>query len=377
MPQKLKQRIVNVVECPQTLPPCAARQAYPVDSYPACPDSWMNGSDVASIYFVGVEEEKGMWLDFNACDNLDREVAVVISIQGVNPITGQKTDALRLEQYKEKCPIHDVPFQQDNYCPKCDFDWPDQNYIATTGTPFGNFWLDGFRRPDGTVRQYVFTAEEMKGIASQVIGKDKVYAIGIAFYYSKEKKPQQPTIDAQRWDDNSSVIHHHYHYESPLYKSSLGYPGDNQDWYAGDTVCCDGLEFLSSTCSTDGPSASEWGIITPDSASLNNAKGRIKTQTAGKDVMRGMKETPVELSGTMRKKSVTTVKPVKKLEIGAGALINQKVYRDTQVIDYWEEEPAGMLYVNYCDMDTMSRILDAGEIEKKSEGFMDGLSVGS
>jgi hypothetical protein len=365
MPNKLKQRIVNGVERPQTLPPCAPRKAYPVDSFPACPDSWMNGSDIAGSYFVGVEEDKGMWLDFNCCNNLEREVAVVISIQGVNPITGQKTDALRLEQYKEKCPIHDVPFQQDNYCPKCDFDWPDQNYLATTGTPFGNFWLDGFRRPDGTVRQYIFTEEEMKGIASQIIGKDKVYAIGIAFYYSKEKKTQQPTIDARRWDDNSSVIHHHYHYETPLYKSTIGYQVDDGDWYAGDTVCCDGLESLSSTCSTDGPSAS-----------LNNAKGRIKTQTAGKDVMRGMKETPVELSGTMRKKSVTTVKPVKKLEIGAGALINQKVYRDTKGIDYWEDEPAGMLYVNYCDMDTMNRILDAGEIKKKSEGFMDGLAVG-
>ena len=69
--------------------------------------------------------------------------------------------------------------------------------------------------------------------------------------------------------------------------------------------------------------------------------------------------------------------PVKKLEIGAGALINQKVYRDTRDIDFWEDEPAGMLYVNYCDMETLNKILEAGERQKKSEGFMDGLTVGS
>jgi len=194
MPQKLEQKITNGKEIPQMLPPRREMEAHPVDSYPACPDSWMNGSDIASSYFVGVEEDKGMWLDFNDCACLDRDVAVVISVQGISPITGQKTDILRLEQYKKKCPIHDVNFKQDSYCPKCDFDWPDQNYLATTGTPNGNFWLDGFRRPDGTVRQYIFTAEEMKGIASQLIGKDKVYAIGIAFYYSKEKKPQKERL---------------------------------------------------------------------------------------------------------------------------------------------------------------------------------------
>ena len=52
LPQKLKQIIVNDKEVPQMLPPRASRRAYSVDSYPACPDSWMNGSDIASSYFV-------------------------------------------------------------------------------------------------------------------------------------------------------------------------------------------------------------------------------------------------------------------------------------------------------------------------------------
>ncbi|GAG41501.1 unnamed protein product, partial [marine sediment metagenome] len=55
LPKKLEQQIRNGKEIPQMLPPRAGKYAYPVDSYPACPDSWMNGSDIAGSYFVGVE----------------------------------------------------------------------------------------------------------------------------------------------------------------------------------------------------------------------------------------------------------------------------------------------------------------------------------
>ena len=424
-PRKLDQIIRNGKEIPQTLPPRSAMSAYPVDSYPACPDSWMNGSDVAGSYFVGVEEDKGMWLDFNPCCDLDRDVAIVISIQGVNPITGKKTDALRLEQYKSKCPVHDIPFQQDNYCPECEFDWPDQNYLATTGTPLGNLWLDGFRRPDGTVRQYIFTEEEMKGIASQIIGKDKVYAIGIAFYYSKEKKPITAPRASFR-SGNVSVINAEYLPKSKTMDMIFGGSdmitgGDVSDDYPLDDDCLDFCEdAVNYSCDNitvkymNGPSGSaggsaDMGSVTGGSAEmgsttsgslsggtcspsyskytkcapptgLNKRKGPLRVQ--------GGIVTPESANGTKglvansvpratASSNVKPVKPTKKLEIGAGALINQKVYRDTKTIDYWEEEPASMLYINYCDMTTLNDILEAGKIKKKSEGFMDGLTVGS
>lgn len=428
-PRKLDQIIRNGKETPQTLPPRCAMSAYPVDSYPACPESWMNGSDIAGSYFVGVEEDKGMWLDFNPCCNLDRDVAIVISIQGVNPITGKKTDALRLEQYKSKCPVHDVPFQQDNYCPECEFDWPDQNYLATTGTPLGNLWLDGFRRPDGTVRQYIFTAEEMKGIASQIIGKDKVYAIGIAFYYSKDKKPIANSRESFR-SGNVTVINTEHFPKSKTMDMIFGgsdmiIGGDVSDDYPVDDECldfyednldsctiesenysCDNIKinykYMAGPCgsagngSTAGGSA-EMGSTTSGSLcgggqsegftsstgrGLNRRKGVLRSQSTGGIV------TPESANGNKClvansvpratvSSNVKPVKPTKKLEIGAGALINQKVYRDTKTIDYWEEEPAGMLYINYCDMTTLNDILEAGKIKKKSEGFMDKLTVGS
>lgn len=173
------------------LPPYAPVEAYVVDEYPDCPPNWMNGSSKAASYFVGVKEGHGMWLDFNKLTEDEHDIAVVISVQGVNPITGQKTSALRLEKYENKCPAHDKEFAQDRFCKDCGFKWPSQNYISSNAAPNGQFWLDGFRDGEGKVRQYIFTEEQARGVAAAIIGSDRVFAIGIAFFKSKEKKPQR------------------------------------------------------------------------------------------------------------------------------------------------------------------------------------------
>lgn len=175
MPDKVSDDKVN------QLPPYAHTHAYRVDDYERSASKWPKSSKDIGSYFVGVREDKGLWLDFNDNNNLDHDVAIVISIQGVNPITGQPTE-LRLEQYEKKCPVHNVNFEENRHCPKCGFCWPAQNYISTTGTTVGRLWLYGFRMPDGKVRQYVFTADELKGIASQIVGDKRPYSIGIAFY---------------------------------------------------------------------------------------------------------------------------------------------------------------------------------------------------
>ncbi|GAG40894.1 unnamed protein product, partial [marine sediment metagenome] len=151
---------------------------------------------------------------------------------------------------------------------------------------------------------------------------------------------------------------------------------------AGEATCGD---ITSSYSASSGPSASCGSAngITPPRG-LNKRKGVIKAQNAGGIVLpESAKESTAVKAMYERERvakttqSVKTVRPVKKLEIGAGALINQKVYRDTRDMEYWEDKPAGMLYINYCDMETLNQILEAGEIKKKSEGFMDGLKVGS
>jgi hypothetical protein len=167
------------------LPPYAKRMSFLVDDFPACPENWMRSEDKLKSYFVAVKEGMGMWLDFNGCADHEHDVAIVISIQGINPITGLPCNDPQLEQYVDKCPKHDKKFEENRHCCECGFDWPKQNYITTTATPNGKLWIDGFKSAEGVVRQYILTEEKMKGVASNVIGKDRVYAIGLSFFISK------------------------------------------------------------------------------------------------------------------------------------------------------------------------------------------------
>ena len=65
----------------------------------------------------------------------------------------------------------------------------------------------------------------------------------------------------------------------------------------------------------------------------------------------------------------------KKLEVGAGAKIDQKIFADPQNLDFWEQEPAGFIYINYCDEETVKKIIAAGKREESTEGFLDGLTL--
>jgi len=79
-----------------------------VDEYPACPDNWEHGSDIAGSFFAGLHEDWALWLDFNECFNHTHDVAVVLSVQGINPITGQTMvgdNPLRMEQYHRELPL--------------------------------------------------------------------------------------------------------------------------------------------------------------------------------------------------------------------------------------------------------------------------------
>lgn len=294
-----------------SLPPYAQQVVYSVDEFPACPDSWMHGSATESSYFVPVKEGKGMWLDFSQNrGHPTHEVAIVPSIQGINPITGLPSDPIRLEQYKDKCPKHDVKFKQDRYCDTCGYKWPAQNYLTTTNKKNSHLWIDGFRAEDGVVRQYYLTEEDCKSVAGQVMGHDKkVYAIGIAFYLSKNPKPVPPRRRA-------SVTR-------------------------------------------------SWGMTPKGYASMHCNEQPESVFMAACSL-----EPEEKTSG-----GIDIESRQKKLEIGAGAKINQKIDQDPNNLDYWQEEPAGFIYINYCDQATADRIIKAGKRKEKTEGFLAGLEL--
>jgi hypothetical protein len=394
MPEKIKSEFDSEEEMAHSLPPYEPMDAYPVDEYEACPTNWMNGSDVASSYFVGVEEDKGMWLDFNECFYHTHDVAVVISIQGINPITGQKMvaeKALQLEQYHKKCPIHGTKFKQDRFCKKCGFKWPGQNYLATTGTPELKMWLDGFRSSDGKVRQYIITEDKVRGVAAQMIGEDRVFAIGIAYYLSKHKKPytlQRPEV----------VEGFHSHYKGPAYcgsgiaKPMFFSPCHNPgNWNIGShgspTAYGGSCSAKGKGTGTDAKGVLRSNTSDKISCSIDDSAPRASAQVQLQSMANDPDQTIITHhafdhgivlgeSAQDIQQSVQPVTPVKQLEIGAGALIQQRVYDDPKMMDYWEKEPAGMIYINYCDKETQKKIIDAGRRADEKDGFLKDVKIG-
>jgi len=393
MPEKIKSEFDNDEERAHFLPPFAPVDAYPVDEYEACPDNWMNGSDIASSYFVGVKEDHGMWLDFNECFYHTHDVAVVISIQGINPITGQKMvaeKALRLEQYHKKCPIHNTSYKQDRFCEECGFKWPGQNYLSTTGTPEMMMWLDGFRTPEGKVRQYIFTEDKMRGVASQMIGEERVFAIGIAYYLSKHKKPYMLKRPEKREESPNLYFSQPPAYcgtGQPMFFFPMHTPGDGNIGKKKFGSKCDSDMLYRAIGSTDVKDVLCSNALDKISCNLDSsepiASAQVQLQSMANDpdltiTTNHAFDHGIVLGDSAQDitQSVQPVVPVKQLEIGAGALIQQRVYDDPKMMDYWESEPAGMIYINYCDEETKKKIIDGGRRAGEKDGFMKDIKVG-
>jgi len=357
MPQALERQFNGEQEIAHSLPPSRHILAFSVDRFTAAPTNWMNGSSKASSYFVPVEEGHGLWLDLNSLYNHTHHVAAVISIQGINPVTGKKSDPIRLEQYKENCPVHNIAFKANNFCDKCKYSWPTQNYLSTTGTPNGLLWLDGFRTEDGSIRQWIFTEEQIKGVAKQIIGNDRVFAIGVAFYLSKEEKPKPAVRIANR-----SVYSMPEKYYSA---SSLDWSSDTATDYAPATYNVN----ISSTTGLPGSTSLVGQSMGPE-YEVKTSGGIMKA--ASKGMTTNSVRSPAAKKETKR---VRGGKKNTKLEIGAGALIAQEVYKDPYSLDFWTDEPAGFIYINYCNYEQVAEILTAGEREEKSEGFLDSLNL--
>jgi len=407
-------------EIMQGLPPYCPVECGVVDEYQQAPDTWMRGSAKSGSFFFPTAEGRGLWLDFNPNVDHKHHVAVVISIQGVNAVTGQKLVgfAPRLERYDSKCPIHDIEFGHDRFCEKCGYKWPSQNYIANTGTPQGLFWLDGFRNQNGQVRQFVFTPEEMKrGVAQNLIGNERVFAIGVAFFLSKEPRKEVNLRNILRFaDDESKPSDLHYHsskllhtYTSPHWAcpnsgstlapttvthsvlndghevTCLNASNNPQQNHVFAASCAAGMAAMDEPeelvavepPSTDVVGSNEAMLKTTPAERLARKKSPMemgKMYSKGPSVERTRKfsERHCEVYDSPKPK-----KPVK-LEVGAGARIDQQVFPDPEPLEFWRDEPEVVIYLNYADEATVKAILGGGRIDmtKGGEGYLAGLPVG-
>lgn len=359
---------INLPDAPKgegtySLPPYKRQTTHKVDDYAGCPKNWMNGSSKAASFFLPVDTGKHLWLDFNSNWSHAHHIAIVMSIQGINPITGLPTKSLRLEQYRDKCIIHGDEFGADRFCQKCndnvpgDYDgspvtafpskWAPQNYMTTASHTRGELWIDGWMAEDDTIRGFLITSEMMKGVASQIIGEDRVWAIGIAFYLAKEPKP--------RPKPSGRVMRSH--------------------GISGQSVNCD-LEATKGINEVFGASM--------DSSSYNTTlpQGQGMGYRGIDDMAKLRTAMSVPANADMEEHFVSTESLVEteKLEIGAGAKIKQKLcYLDPNDPDYYKDEPEGLIYINYCTQEDCAKILAAGKIDrtKGGEGFLSGLQTGN
>ena len=374
MPEALISQKGNEEEVSQGLPPYKRRSSFLVDEYPACPKDWMPSEGRLASYFVPIQNDHGMWLDFNKNADKNHHVAIVVSIQGVNAITGLPCNDAQLEQYIDECPKHKKKFGPNRLCEEkgCGFKWPKQNYICTTTTPLGYLWLDGFRAANGAVQQYILTEKTMRGVASNIIGSKRVYAIGISFFLSKEPKPP--------------MVYRPDHYLSSLSCNSTsalnlfrGLIGSNLDFDDGSEDENQNVVDLGDTgnsfrCirNSFGDTENSFG----NASNSNGTKGSSGGMRVNHSVPRPQVNTPIKCSSTKNQFSEIRTK---NMEIGAGASIQQQVYDDSEPLDYWRKEPEALLCINYCLEDETIKILKQGKVSKQGhpQGFLQEVPVGN
>lgn len=325
---------------PQGLPPGERVPVYPVACLPGCPEDWVRSE---GSYVCPVDPEWGLWFDWRGNDELN--TAVLTSVKGLNPITGQKIDKLRLEKFT-KCPIHDEDFCENRLCKKCGYKWPAQSYVAAPNT----LWWDGFRQADGTVRQFFFSADEERDIASHIIGKkNTVPAFGFAFFKTKvHRTPPKISFDYDPnvWAD--LLKKHEYTYTKPMMPSwpDKHYGIDIQYGippYSEPYITCDAT------------------TKSGDSAFCCNS------------IVRGASMQPQFSAEPVRQPPAHV-----NVSIGAGAQIDQDLQADSLGTSDWVEKPAGLIRLYFVFRKRFEQIVEKGiePLDGDPKGFLKGLPVG-
>ena len=374
----------------------------PVDCLKVKPDSWVGG---AGSYVVPVDSEWGLW--FNWSMNNKSRTAVLCSVKGMNPVTGQRIGGYGLEKIDKKCPTHDIDLYAHNYCPECDFNWPEQNYISSPNPLF----LDGFRTPDGNVRQFYFTDEMTKSIPELVIGKeDTVPAFGFCFYDQKEGEEYE---DGSRIKDEvpqwfahsnpaftlrSSGSSREINFRDMIDSASLGIyiPSkddvtaksyfshedipDGSDCLLLERNCSDTTD-MSDTKITYTSSSDSGGIIRCGGLSAGTRKKENFMRGAPKAYSASVMPDGLVEDTSFSEELKMSVPPVRKsaeVGIGAGAKIKQAFKKSRLGVDTWQEKPSSVVRLYFVFQEQFEEYVSAGlnDLVGTKDGYMDGLPVG-
>lgn len=345
------------------LPPGTALNCYPADIFKEYPESWMKGP---GVFVVPVRANKGLWFDWT--QNSPLNTAVLPTVKGCNPITGMQTSGFHLERYDEKCPKHGTDFLADRFCEKCGYRWPSKNYVSGTSEIL---WWDGFRSEDGTVRQFFFTEDEIRDIASHMIGKENtVPAFGFAFYNPKEMRQGHPTT--QRGSSSSIFI-----YNDPGNYSVKGsWPywkvGEEPGWLLADT---DNINITNnSLIGSEGSKSTSCYNMSLKNNTSPISESKETYCNANMDAMSPMRERSMTFGNIETKKSIRS----KNVSVGAGAKISQQINVDPYSLDSWKDKPSASMTIYFVFKEKLEDMLSKGvrDLSGKKEGMLNNLPVG-
>lgn len=365
---------------PHSLPPGNPVDVYPVDAFKEPLSSWISGP---GNYVVPVDPDWGLWFDWTKNDWTN--TAVLLSIKGMNPITGQRTNGFALERYIERCPIHDKPFKDGLFCEECNFKWPDQNYVTYPN----KLWWDGFRTSDGKVRQFFFTEDLAKSIPELVIGKeDTVPAFGFAFF--KPKKPRESIIQT----------HMNETFKQPIFMSNV-----SKNYVVLDSMSKSFDTLYESSCSESAdmscdepkPMTLSAGTLKKSTTkSSSNLRGLLRSCNVSNTIGQPLKKSvsayysaPVaggascDCESSVNFSDSELVQPEQKrltteVGVGAGAEIIQNLTVDPLNVSDWNDKPDSVMRLFFVFVDQFNMIKEKGmkDLTGEKEGFLSGLPVG-
>ena len=317
------------------LPPGSALDVYHVDEFNEVPGNWIKG---AGSFVVPVRPNKGLWFDWTPNSGIN--TAVLPTVKGCNPITGLKTSGYHLERYENNCPKHGCEFHEDRYCKECGYKWPPQNYVSYPNT----LWWDGFRTGD-KVRQFFFTEDMIRDVATSLIGKEEtVPAFGFAFYNPKEKR-DYVTYRSTYSDSGASIdyksLHVNYSGTPYIYGSSM----------------MGGVE--------------------------TNCECSYKSETKNSSFIMESYTSKEENTTLLRSMSKTydrsrSIAPKKEVAVGAGAEIRQELRDDPYALDSWKDTPEATMVIYFIFEKEFQKMKEAGmkDFSEKKDGMLSGIPVG-
>lgn len=371
------------------LPPGFNCPVWPVDALPGAPEDWVRGP---GSYVCPVESDWGLWFSWTMNDHLN--TAVLPSVKGMNPVTGEKLEGFTLDQYVEKCPKHKEPFKSGLLCEKCGYRWPPQSYISYPN----KLWWDGFRQADGSVRQFFFTEDEERDIASKVIGKkNTVPAFGFAFYETITKREIQRSflrgaggqcVQASAGIDPGFIMADCCETEAPAdHKQLMGFL-DSMEGKLYSKELSSSMEPLHTTynnmvvpgnqisCSVEPEEKTCGPILEKKGKPTLHMKTRSK-QLKG-SVMRPQSLAGGQLAGTFPNPLKQVPLVMKAVSVGAGAEIDQELVADTLAVDGWQTKPSGVIRLYFVFEKQFREIVKAGvkDLTGDKKGYLKDLPVG-